>query len=163
MAGPTAVSGTAFAPGGPGLPPELKHHRPGELRQWQAFEEYQEAQAEWGDLLQDLRHYGQAKAPGEAVFPQAWSLAWQLEKLQADQEAQLRLVDRGQEWLKDILTPETWEEPSGFSPVPGIPEMVDPELAQLRYALWRRVMAPHCRTPGFPFCWAAPPAPCFSP
>ncbi len=140
------------------LPPEaqaqsrdLTHYHPGELRQWQAFGKYQDAMTESGDLLQDLRHYGQAKAPAPDASPQVWSLAWQLEKLQADQEAQLGLVDRGQEWLKDILTPEPWEERPSFSPVSGIPEMVDPDLAQLRYALWRRVMAPHLQDPWAPF------------
>ncbi|MCX5892399.1 MAG: hypothetical protein NTW80_05390 [Deltaproteobacteria bacterium] len=132
-------------------PRELKHYKPGELRQWQAFGEYREAQAESADLLRDLRHYGQPQAPAPDASPQAWSLAWQLEKLQADQETQLGLVDQGQEWLKDILIPEPWEERSSFGPVPGVPEMVDPDLARLRYALWQRVMAPHLQDLWAPF------------
>ena len=133
------------------LPPGLKHHRPGDFLQWRAFEEYQKAQEDGGDLLRALRNYGRAEAPGKAVFPDPWSLAWQLEKLQADQEAQLQLVDQGQEWLKEVLTPEPWEKPSGFGPVPGIPEMVDPELAKLRYRLWQRVMGPQLQDPWVPF------------
>ena len=132
-------------------PQELKHFQPGELRQWQAFEAYQQAQTEGTDLLGNLRHYGQAVAPPDDSSPQAWPLAWQLEKLQADQEAQLTMVDQGQEWLKDILTPEPWEKHPSFGTVPGVPEMVDPELARLRYALWRRVMAPHLQEPWAPF------------
>ena len=132
-------------------PQELKHFTGGDLRQWQAFEKYQEAQAEAGDLLGDVRNYGRAEAPEPDASPQAWSLAWQLEKLQADQEAQLHMVDQGQEWLKDILTPEPWEERQSFGQVPGVQEMVDPDLAKLRYRLWRRVMAPHLEDPWAPF------------
>ena len=62
--------------------------------------------------------------------------------MQADQDAQLLLVDKGQDWLQDVLKPERWEEPPSFGPVAGVQEMVDPELAQLRYRLWRRVMGP---------------------
>lgn len=141
------------------LPPEarartqdLKHYRPGDLRQWHAFEDYQEAQSEAGDLLRDLRHYGQTEpSPPENSASKLWPLAWQMEKIQADQEVQLTLVDRGQDWLKDILTPEPWEESPNFGVVPGIPEMVDPDLARLRYALWRHVMAPHLQDTWAPF------------
>jgi len=42
-----------------------------------------------------------------------------------------------------ILEPEPWEESTSFGPVSGVGEMVDPELAKLRYRLWRRVMAPY--------------------
>ena len=131
-------------------PHEFKHYKPGDFRQMKAFEEYQEALVETGDLLGDLRHYGQEQTPPEDSASRIWSLAWQIEKLQADQEAQLALVDRGQGWLKDILTPEPWEERPGFGQVTGIPEMVDPDLARLRYALWRRVMAPHLQEPWTP-------------
>lgn len=122
---------------------ELKGYKPGDLRQWQAFEKYQEDQAEGPDLLGTLRNYGQAKAPAQEVFPEAWALAWQIEKLQADQEAQLMLVDQGQDWLKDILAPEPWEERPGFGSAPGAPELVAPDLARLRYTLWQQVLAPH--------------------
>jgi hypothetical protein len=132
-------------------PQDFKHLRPGDLRQWQVFQEYQEARTEAGDLLSAVRNYGLAEAPKPDSAPQAWSLAWQLEKLQADQEAQLALVDRGQEWLKDILTPETWEDRPSFGQVPGVQEMVDPDLARLRYRLWRRVMAPHLQDSWVPF------------
>lgn len=122
-------------------PRELEHYKPGDLRQWQAFENYQKGQGEEDDLIQAIRGYGGPAAPTPPPSsPNAWSLAWQLEKMQADQDAQLLLVDQGQEWLQDVLRPERWEESASFGPVAGVQEMVDPELAQLRYRLWRRVM-----------------------
>jgi len=134
------------------LPRELQHYHPGDLRQWQAFEKYRQDQAEGGDnLIQTIRDYGQPAAPAPASpAPQAWSLAWQLEKMQADQEAQLLRVDQGQHWIDDILKPEPWDEGASPGPVPGVAEMVDPELAQLRYRLWRRVMAPYLQDPAAP-------------
>ena len=102
-------------------------------------------------MLRDIRDYGRVEAPEKDASPEAWSLAWQLEKLQADQEAQLLMVDQGQEWLKDILAPEPWEERPSFGPVPGVQEMVDPDLARLRYRLWERIMAPHLKDPWVPF------------
>jgi hypothetical protein len=133
-------------------PRELQNYQPGDLRQWQAFENYRQAQGELGeDILQALRYYGQS-APSEPQAPpaRAWSLAWQLEKMQADQEAQLVLVDKGQDWLKDIFKPEPWDEGKSFGPVPGVAEMVDPELAQLRYRLWRRTLAPYLQDQAAP-------------
>lgn len=132
-------------------PRELEHYKPGDLRQWQAFENYQKGQGEEGDLIQAIRGYGQAAAPApQPPSPDAWSLAWQLEKMQADQDAQFLLVDKGQDWLKDVLRPERWEEPASFGSVAGIEEMVDPELAQLRYRLWRRVMGPFLKDQAAP-------------
>ncbi len=130
------------------LPQELAHYKPGDLSQWQAFKDFQQAQGEDADLLQAIRRYGEAAPP--APSPDAWSLAWQLEKMQADQEARLHLVDQGQEWLQEILTPEPWDESVTFRQVPGVGEMVDPELALLRYRLWRRVMAPALKEPFAP-------------
>jgi hypothetical protein len=123
---------------------ELQHYRPGDLRQWQAFEEFRQAREDLGDLVQTLRHYGREPEPQPEAppSPPAWSLAWQLEKMSADQEAQLLLVDKGQDWLQDILKPEPWEDRPTFN-VPGVGEMVDPELAKLRYRLWLRVVAPY--------------------
>ncbi len=124
-------------------PRELEHYKPGDLRQWQAFENYQRGQEGEGDLIQAIRGYGQGAPPAPpSSLPDPWSLAWQLEKMQADQDAQLLLVDQGQEWLQDVLKPERWDEPASSGPVAGVQEMVDPELAQLRYRLWRRVMEP---------------------
>jgi hypothetical protein len=125
-------------------PQELEHYKPGDVRQWQAFADYRRAQGEEGEnIIQALRDYGQAPPPEpEPPAPNLWSLAWQLEKMQADQEAQLLLVDKGQNWLQDIFKPEPWDEGRSFGPVPGVEEMVDPDLAQLRYRLWRRVMVP---------------------
>ena len=131
--------------------PGLKHVKPGDFLQWRAFEEYRQAQEGEGDLLRALRDYGRAEAPEKDVSPDLWALAWQLEKLQADQEAQLQLVDQGQEWLKEVLTPEPWEQPTGLGPVPGVPEMVDPDLAKIRYRLWQRVMGPQLHDPWVPF------------
>ena len=133
------------------LDPGLKHVKPGDLLQWRAFAEYRQAQEGEGDLLRALRDYGRAEAPEKDVSPDLWALAWQLEKLQADQEAQLQLVDQGQEWLKEVLTPEPWEQPTGLGPVPGVPEMVDPDLAKIRYRLWQRVIGPHLQDPWVPF------------
>ncbi len=94
-------------------------------------------------MIQAIRGYGRTAAPEpQPPPPQAWSLAWQLEKMQADQEAQLLLVDQGQDWLQDILKPEPWDDKPSYGPVSGVAETVDPELAKLRYRLWRRVMTP---------------------
>jgi hypothetical protein len=128
---------------------ELQHFKPGDLRQWQAFENYQQALTEEGDLLKAIRNYG-TEIPPETVAPDSWSLVWQLEKLQADQEAQMLLVDRGQEWLGEILTPEPWEERQSFGVVPGVGETTDPELARLRYLLWQRVLAAGVEEPWAP-------------
>lgn len=123
---------------------ELVGFKPGELHQWQAFKEYRRAQEEQeDDLIQAIRRYGAAAAAEPEAPVDAWGLAWQLEKMQADQEARLVSVDRGQEWLAEILAPEPWEERMSLGPVPGISEMVDPELAKLRHQLWLRVMAPY--------------------
>src|SRR5512143_293558 len=132
-------------------PHELKHYRPGDLRQWQAFDKYKQAGEEAGDLLQALRNYDEPAASRQAPSPDSWALVWQLEKMQADQEAQLVLVDKGQEWLGEILAPEPWDDQPRFGAVPGVPEMVDPELARLRYLLWRKVMAPRLQEEWTPF------------
>jgi hypothetical protein len=148
---PLPYQGMPLPPEAQAPPQEFKHYTPGELRQWQAFEEYQQAQSEAGDVLQALRNYGAEPTPVEKPSPAPWSLVWQLEKMQADQEAQMLLVDRGQEWLGEILAPEPWEERAGFGKVPGVGEMVDGDLARLRYLLWRRVMAPQVQEPWAPF------------
>jgi len=122
---------------------ELKGFQPGDLKQWQAFNAYRQAQEDRADdLIQAIRR-GTASSPKPEPLPDAWNLAWQMEKILADQEAQLVSVDQGQEWLAEILAPEPWEERVTLGPIPGIGEMVDPELAELRYRLWQRVMAPY--------------------
>jgi hypothetical protein len=129
----------AVAPAG-----ETKGLRPGELRQWQAFKEYRQAQEEGeDDLIQAIRRYGEASQPVESGALLAWRLAWQLEKMQADQESRLIRVDQGQDWLAEILAPEPWEERPFSGSAPGIGEIVDPELARMRYFLWQRTMAPY--------------------
>ncbi|MDD2903678.1 MAG: hypothetical protein PHU44_14735 [Syntrophales bacterium] len=123
---------------------ELKGLHPGDLKQWQAFKEYQQTQNESeDDLIKAIRQYEAAATPKPESHLDPWHLAWQLEKMQADQEARLVRVDQGQEWLAEILAPEPWEERQSLGQVPGIDEMVDPELAKLRYLLWKRVMEPH--------------------
>ncbi len=132
---------------------EYKGYQPGELRQWQAYADFRESQEDMGDLLQSIRQYGEPEAEPAARKPvsaQAWSLAWQLEKMSADQEAQLLLVDQGQDWLREILAPEAWEEKPAFASVPGVGEMVDPEMAKLRYRLWERVMAEYLEEAAVP-------------
>jgi len=132
-------------------PRELQHYQAGDLRQWQAFEQYRRDQGEGDDMIQAIRNYGQPATPKPPPpSPKAWSLAWQLEKMQADQEAQLLLVDKGQDWLKDIFKAEPWDDGGSLGPVPGVEEMVDPELAQLRYRLWRHVLAPHLQDRSVP-------------
>jgi hypothetical protein len=125
-------------------PRELQHYQPGDLSQWQAYENYRRDQAGEGEnVIQAIRSYGQAAAQEPpSPLPNAWSLAWQLEKMQADQEAQLLLVDQGHDWLQDIFKPEPWTDRQSYGPVSGVAETVDPDLAKLRYRLWRRVMVP---------------------
>lgn len=135
------------------LPPEAlaarqdwQSYQPGELRQWQAFAEYQAQQMQegTGDILKALR--GEPPEPPQPPPPppsaEAWSLAWQLEKMQADEEAQMLRVDQGDAWLAEILAPEPWEQKVEFGVVTGVPEMVDPDLARMRYRLWDRVIGP---------------------
>jgi len=129
------------------LPPEarrpladLKHYAPGEARQWHAFQEFQQSREEVDDLVRALRGEPEEPAPETREFPEAWAMAWQLEQMQAEQDARMSLVDRGNEWLADIFRPEPWEDKSGFGQAPGLKETMDPELARIRYGLWRRVM-----------------------
>lgn len=143
------------------LPPEaeahsrdLQHYHPGDLRQWHAFDTYLRPPGEEADLPRAIRAYGHPplpETPEPQASPDAWSLAWQLEKMQADQDAQLTLVDQGHDWLREILAPESWEDRTSIGPVPGVGEMVDPDLARLRHALWRRVMAPYLQDRWAPF------------
>lgn len=131
--------------------PELRHYHPGELTQQQAYQTYLEAQEEVGDILRELQGLPKEETPGPPVEAQAQALAWHLEKMQADQEAQLSLVDRGQAWLAEILTPEPWEPQSDYYRVPGVNEMVDPEMARLRFTLWQREMVADSSGPWAPF------------
>ncbi len=136
--------------GGKPLPPgvgggeDLRDYNPGELKQWQAYKEYSDHHEEVDDIVRALR--GEKARPEVAEGPwhgeEAASLAWQLEVIEADQEAQLARVDRGEERLEDILAPETWEEPESDEGVAGEVEMVDPETARRRYLLWRKEMGP---------------------
>jgi hypothetical protein len=122
---------------------DVKHYAPGELKQWKAFEEYTSSQEEVEDIVRALR--GEPARPRVADRPwkseEASGLAWQLEVMEADQEAHLARVDRGEEWLAEILAPEPLEEPGSFSGQPGATEFLDPETARLRYLLWKQEMA----------------------
>lgn len=120
---------------------DFRDYAPGELRQWQAYQEYSHSQEEIDDIVRALK--GEPATPEALEGPwkeEALSLAWQLEMMEADQEAHLAKVDRGEEWLAEILAPETWEEPGGFTGMPQGKEVLDPESARLRYMLWRREM-----------------------
>jgi hypothetical protein len=121
---------------------DLRNYAPGELKQWQAYQEYSRSQEEVDDIVRALR--GEPAEPGAAEGPfmseEALSLAWQLEMMEADQEAQLAKVDRGDKWLAEVLAPETWEEPESFAVMPEGKEVLDSETARLRYLLWRREM-----------------------
>jgi hypothetical protein len=123
---------------------DIKHYAPGELKQWQAYEEYASDQEGVEDILRALK--GEPAEPRVTAGPwkdeEAANLAWQLEVMEADQEAHLTKVDRGEEWLAEILSPETLEEPGSSSRSPGGIEVLDPEMARLRYLLWKREMGP---------------------
>jgi hypothetical protein len=120
---------------------ELRHYQPGELLQRQAFKEFLESGEEVDDIIQELKGLPR-EAPEELPRGEGWSLVWQLEKMQADEEARMIQVDHGEAWLAEILAPEPWDNRQNYGKT-GLKEMVDPELARLRYLLWRREMAPH--------------------
>ena len=130
---------------------ELRHYRPGDLRQWHAFAAFGKGQEDTEDIVRALRG-GSPEAPARTEpTPDPWGLAWQMEKIQADQEVQLLRVDQGQGWLAEILATEPWEKESGLRSAPGLREVVDPDLAWMRYRLWRRVMAPYLKELWTPF------------
>ena len=121
---------------------DIKHYAPGELKQWQAYEEYASDQEGVEDIVRALK--GQPAEPKVAAGPwkdeEASNVAWQLEVMEADQDAHLAKVDRGEKWLAEILSPESLEEPGSLSASPGGIEVLDPETARLRYLLWKREM-----------------------
>jgi len=121
---------------------EFKRYAPGELKQWQAFEEYSRSREEVADIVRALK--GEPAEPDLAAGPwnekEAINLAWQLEVLEADQEAHLAQIDRGDEWLAEILSVEPLEDSERLPGLPGVQEIVDPWTARLRYFLWRREM-----------------------
>jgi hypothetical protein len=124
---------------------ELQHYAPGELTQWQAYDKYAGDREEVGDIVRALRGEPAEAEPAAGPWKDedAWRVAWQLEVMEADQEADLARVDRGEAWLGEALAPETWEEPADFTVPPGDQEVLDPETARLRYVLWRREMSEH--------------------
>ncbi|MFW6126790.1 MAG: hypothetical protein ACOC6K_01110 [Thermodesulfobacteriota bacterium] len=144
---------------GRALPPDaaaggqdLGRYAPGELKQWQAFEEYASDREKVSDIVRALR--GQAAEPQVPEGP--WKdrdplrVAWQLEVMEADQEAHLAQVDRGDEWLGQILTPETIAESGSLPVAPEDIEVLDPETARLRYLLWRRELGDFLRPQSVP-------------
>ncbi len=126
---------------------EIRNYRPGELQQWKAFEDFQASREDTADIIRQLRGEPLEPHPTSLISGDPWTLAWQLEKMQADQEAQMVLVDQGQQWLTDMLTPESWEPRLDFGTVPGLKEIIDPELARLRVLLWQRVLKPQLTPP----------------
>ncbi len=132
---------------------DIKHYAPGELKQWQAYEEYASDQEGLDDIVRALR--GEPAKPAVAGGPwkdeEAANLAWQLEVMEADQEAHLAKVDQGDKWLAEILSPEPLEEPGSGSASPGDIEVLDPEMARLRYLLWRREMGSYLAPESAPF------------
>ncbi len=127
----------ATAPGN-----ELRHYHPGDLLQRKAFKDFLESREEVEDIIRELKGLPKEALPEELPSGEAWSLVWQLEKMQADEEARMIHVDQGEAWLAEILSPEPWDNRKGYGTT-GLKEMVDPELARLRYLLWRREMAPY--------------------
>jgi hypothetical protein len=123
---------------------DIKHYAPGELKQWHAYEEYASDQEGVEDIVRALR--GEPAETKVAAGPwkdeEASNLAWQLEVMEADQEAHLAKVDRGEAGLAEILAPESLEEPGSLPGSPGGMEVLDPEMARLRYLLWKREMGP---------------------
>lgn len=133
------------------LPPEalvpgdgLRHYHPGELLQRQAFKNFLESREEVDDIVRELKGLPREALEEGLPSAEAWSLVWQMEKMQADEEARMIQVDQGETWLAEILSPEPWDNQKSFGAT-GLKEMVDPELARLRYLLWRREMAPHLK------------------
>ncbi len=131
--------------------PDLRHYHTGELTQQQAYRAYLEAREEVEDILRELQGLPPRETPEAPVEAQAVALAWHLERMEAEQEAQLTLVDKGHTWLAEILSPEPWEETPSFGSVPGLKEMVDPDMARLRYSLWHRELAAGLQGPWAPF------------
>lgn len=124
---------------------ELRHYAPGELKQWQAYKEYTSDKEKVEDILRALR--GEPEAPEVPEGPwkdeDVFGLAWQLELMEADQEAHLGRVDLEEKWLAEALALESLEERGDFAMSLGDKEMLDPDTARLRYLLWRREMGPH--------------------
>ncbi len=121
---------------------ELRHYHSGELLQRQAFKDFLKSREEVDDIVRELKGLPREVLEEGAPGPEAWSLVWQLEKMQADEEVRMIQVDQGEAWLAEILSPEPWDAKKSFGAT-QLKEMVDPELGRLRYLLWRREMAPH--------------------
>ena len=133
---------------GKGVPPgitggqDFRDYSPGELKQWQAYKEYTESHEEVDDIVRALRG-GKSRpeaAGGPLVSGEAQSLAWQLEMMDADQEAELAKVDQEETGLAEILTPDSWDAPESFAGAADVKEVLDPETARRRYLLWRKEM-----------------------
>jgi hypothetical protein len=129
---------------------ELRHYHPGELRQRQAFKNFLETREEVDDIVRELKGLPREALEEGLPSAEAWSLVWQMEKMQADEEARMIHVDQGETWLAEILSPEPWDNQKSFGAT-GLKEMVDPELARLRYLLWQREMAMHLKNNWAPF------------
>jgi hypothetical protein len=121
---------------------ELRHYYPGELSQRKAFKDFLASREEVDDIVRELKGLPREALEEARPAVEGWALVWQLEKMQADEEARMIRVDQGESWLAEILSPQPWENKKSFGTT-GIKEMVDPELSRLRYLLWRREMARH--------------------
>ncbi|MDI6853186.1 MAG: hypothetical protein QME75_06215 [Deltaproteobacteria bacterium] len=129
---------------------ELSHYHPGELLQRKAFQDFLESREEVEDIVRELKGLPKEAQPEGLPSAEAWTIVWQMEKMQAHEEARMIQVDQGEKWLAEILSPEPWDERQSYGAT-GLKEMVDPESARLRYLLWRREMAPHLRGNWAPF------------
>lgn len=93
---------------------ELRHYHPGELRQRQAFKNFLETREEVDDIVRELKGLPREALEEGLPSAEAWSLVWQMEKMQADEEARMIHVDQGETWLAEILSPEPWDNQKSF-------------------------------------------------
>ncbi len=129
---------------------ELRHYHPGELLQRKAFQDFLESREEVEDIIRELKGLPKEALPEGLPRAEAWTIVWQMEKMQAYEEARMIQVDQGEKWLAEILSPEPWDNRQSYGTT-GLKEMMDPELARLRYLLWRREMAPYLKENWAPF------------
>lgn len=172
----TGLQSVPLPPRNESLSFDWRNYRPGELQQWKAYLDYKasaEEDEEELDLIHAIKGEPAVALPeppqGESgvTLPKllntsaTWTVAWQLEKMVAEQEAGLREIQRHQAKLDAWLAPEPWEEAAFRPPVDLDPrleasESPDPELALLRLYLWRAVLGPHLTPPWAPLILAAP-------
>ena len=158
------------------LPFDWRNYRPRELQQWKAYLEFkasEEVSEDESELIRAIKGEPAAspaapELPPETGLPRLpdasmiWTLAWQLEKMWAEQEARLRMVQNQQSQLDTWLAPEPWEEKAAFQPPPNHDPLLaatappDPELALLRLYFWQALLGPHLSSPWAPLILTAP-------